>query len=509
MNRPLRITARGRVTAILFSLLLAVSVVQAEAVEQVSVNVAKRLHDMDARRKIGINLNYWLDAEGGRPEGSRPLAESLREMGVAMLRYPGGQKSDYYAWSTEPFDRPNPRLSRFGRKEWPSSDPRVWSPAGDPNGKWVRPVMDFDEFMALAKAVGAEPNLVVNQKNLRVPAAAGGIAMNQEQGLAMACAWVRYANQVKGYNVKYWSIANEPWLKRADGAKMSPAEYGQDAARFAKAMKAVDPTIKIGLSGEKKPWFMESLRHCADDIDFLDVHGYPLYVLSKNEKGSSYDEYVKLDLNIGTQYVEQVQAAIDAQSPANRSRLFIAFTETSALSYGLWDRKADGCGADTGHGLATFEILAQLAADRRVRFAEFWCTRYWGGNSAVCSALDETNGLNAQGLAIKVLVQNLYEHMVETTQTALVRTFASYRPSSRALSVLLVNKSRTASSTQVLLRNVAASSTAERWVYKGSSEKDIAPTFTRDGTVNVDADSMQLTLDPVSITVLKVSAGAK
>ena len=64
----------------------------------------------------------------------------------------------------------------------------------------------------------------------------------------------RYANVTKGYGVKYWEIGNENYgnghygadWEADDHADKSPAEYATNVVQYADAMKAVDPTIKIG-----------------------------------------------------------------------------------------------------------------------------------------------------------------------------------------------------------------------------------------------------------------------
>src|SRR5438876_335345 len=74
------------------------------------------------------------------------------------------------------------------------------------------------------------------------------------QPAARAAAWVRYANVTKHYGVTYWTIGNELYGNGHYGANWeadnhadkSPTGYANGVVAFADAMKAVDPTVKIG-----------------------------------------------------------------------------------------------------------------------------------------------------------------------------------------------------------------------------------------------------------------------
>jgi hypothetical protein len=60
-----------------------------------------------------------------------------------------------------------------------------------------------------------------------------------------AAAWVRYANVVKKYGIRRWHVGNEVDGTWEDGGPVDPAQYAVRFAEFARAMKAVDPTIEV------------------------------------------------------------------------------------------------------------------------------------------------------------------------------------------------------------------------------------------------------------------------
>lgn len=138
---------------------------------------------------------------------------------MTTLRFPGGSTSDDYHWQT----------------------------GSTSDGAYVNPSNTFDAFMGVAHQAGAAPILTVNYGSNA--AGNGGGDPNE------AAAWVDYANNTKHYGIKYWEIGNEIYGNGEYGASWeydlhsdhSPSAYGANVAAFASAMKAKDPTIKVGV----------------------------------------------------------------------------------------------------------------------------------------------------------------------------------------------------------------------------------------------------------------------
>src|SRR5882762_3976161 len=87
----------------------------AAAASAVSVNIYpdSMLSDV-SRHPLGINLDYFMDDDNYLHPGRR-LADALKAMGVKYLRYPGGNKSDFYFFSRPPYDKSIPTLARTGK----------------------------------------------------------------------------------------------------------------------------------------------------------------------------------------------------------------------------------------------------------------------------------------------------------------------------------------------------------------------------------------------------------
>jgi hypothetical protein len=197
---------------------------------------------------LGVNHAIW-DAQLGTPE----VADLMRNAGVQAMRYPGGSYTDIYHWR----DHTAP-------------------------GGYVAPNTDFDHFMAGVRRAGARAIVTANY----------GTGTPQE-----AADWVRYANIEKGYGVKYWEIGNEGYgnghygsaWEADDHPDKSPAGYANLVRDYAVAMKAVDPTIKVGAvlttpgewpdgitaAGDAGTWNQVVLSTAGPLVDFGIVHWYP------------------------------------------------------------------------------------------------------------------------------------------------------------------------------------------------------------------------------------------
>jgi alpha-N-arabinofuranosidase len=133
-----------------------------------------------------------------------------------------------------------------------------------------------DELVQFARRVGAEPSITVNVE--------GRGATADE-----AAAWVQYCNgdpqsehgrtrsangSPKPFQVKYWEIGNEIWGDWVRGHS-DAITYANNLNRYVEKMKAVDPSIKIIVSGDNDlDWDRTVLKIAGQNIDYLAVHHY-------------------------------------------------------------------------------------------------------------------------------------------------------------------------------------------------------------------------------------------
>ncbi|MGH7996407.1 MAG: hypothetical protein ACREFX_08660, partial [Opitutaceae bacterium] len=196
--------------------LFAVLSASAQSQVNVSVDAGQAVRTLD-ERLFGINATEW--------DGSFTGADTvpfLQAAQVGALRFPGGSTSDAYNWQTGVGDM----ITQYNSTTKPdvNNGPNSWS--------WA---VSFDQFETVAQAIGAQVIITTNYGD-GTPAA--------------AAAWVRYANITKGYNVRYWEIGNEcfgTWEVDTNTVPHDPYTYATRAAQYITAMKAVDPTIQIGV----------------------------------------------------------------------------------------------------------------------------------------------------------------------------------------------------------------------------------------------------------------------
>jgi alpha-L-arabinofuranosidase len=226
-------------------------------------------------------------------QGFRPgMIRLFKEEGFKMLKWPGGNFVSAYDWRDGLGDRDKrpPRLQA------------MWSDGIESND------VGLHDFIALCRLVGAEPDLAIDS----------GFGSARE-----AAEQVEYCNgpvttrmgkmraengSPEPFNVLWWCIGNEmygPWQY----GHMSLDQYWVKHNQIVEAMRAVDPKVKVTLSGasvcekgigaaEKKGDFFPSiweppipdklpfefgstadwdgwlLAKCADNTDLVSEHTY-------------------------------------------------------------------------------------------------------------------------------------------------------------------------------------------------------------------------------------------
>jgi alpha-N-arabinofuranosidase len=220
------------------------------------------------------------------------MVRLFREAGFKMLKWPGGNFVSGYDWydGIGDVDKRPPRRQAMWGNRLESND------------------VGIHEFLALCRLLGAEPDLTINS----------GFGSARE-----AAEEVEYCNgstdtrlgklraengHPEPFNVRLWCIGNEmygPW----QFGHMSLNQYWEKHNRIVEAMKRVDPSIKVVLSGaticersigaaEKKgnffpseweqpipdrvPWELGGhedwtgwlLANCEGNVDYVSEHTY-------------------------------------------------------------------------------------------------------------------------------------------------------------------------------------------------------------------------------------------
>jgi alpha-N-arabinofuranosidase len=209
---------------------------------------------------ISIDQISLLPADAAPGDVRRDVFEKIKQLNPAFIRWPGGNVAQDYHWSWGV----GPRDERL---TWTNLS---WKNEPEPS--------DFgtDEFVAFARAAGAEPSITVNVE---------GRGATVEE----AAAWVEYCNgpatskygamraangHPAPFAVKLWEVGNEIWGDWVRGHSDADT-YARNYNRYAKAMRAVDPTIKLIAVGDNNMnWNRTVLRAAGASIDYLAIHHY-------------------------------------------------------------------------------------------------------------------------------------------------------------------------------------------------------------------------------------------
>ncbi len=193
----------------------------------------------------------------------RDVLALTEELGVSVVRYPGGNFVSNYRWE----DGIGPREHRPVRRDlaWRTIETNE---------------IGLDEFITWAGRAGVEPMLAVNLGTRGVAEALDLLEYaNHPSGTALSDQRVRNGAP-DPHGVRLWCLGNEldgPWQT---GHKTA-AEYGRLAAETARAMRQAEPDLELvacGSSGSSMPtfgsWEATVLEETYDVVDYISLHAY-------------------------------------------------------------------------------------------------------------------------------------------------------------------------------------------------------------------------------------------
>jgi hypothetical protein len=431
---------------------------------------------------IGINVDYFMD-DDNYLKPARRTADALKAMGAKYLRYPGGNKSDLYLFSVPPYEIAKPALARTGKGA--VGYERVIKD----DKEYKYDVLDFDEFIAMCREVGAEPIITVAADEYLANYPEGCTWTDREGLIRNVVEWVRYANIKKKYNVKYWLIGNECWHENNPN---STAEiYARDVVDFSKAMKAVDTSIYIIPNGNSVEFCETVLKIAADYIDYFCISNYPIY-----EYDAGYATY-RDTLQDMMHPVGRALTAITNTGYKNRLKLII--TEYGPFDWGnKWPMIND-----MGHALFNFELAGKQLLVPEIEFSQFWNTRWIDNDSienSVYDALDKDGNFNANGYALMIWGNFLGDKMVMTTSTMHIRSFASFIPEEKILYVYIMNMMGNPEYVTLDIEQNKVSSVIQAWELVGKGADDCNPVWQAHPGIT---DPLDFEVKGTSITVIK------
>ncbi len=247
------------------------------------------------------------DEDGFRKD----VLELVRELGVALVRYPGGNFVSGYRWE----DGVGPVEQRPRRLDlaWHSLETNEFG---------------LGEFMRWADKAAVEPLMAVNLGTRGVQEAVDLLEYTNVASGTRLAELRRSHGADAPYGIRAWCLGNEmdgPWQIGHKTAR----EYGRLAAETARAMRMVQPDLELvacGSSSSSMPtfgnWEREVLQECYDLVDHVSCHAY--YEETDGDVASFLASAVDMD-----HFIDTVTATADAVGAAlgNRKRITISFDE--------------------------------------------------------------------------------------------------------------------------------------------------------------------------------------
>ena len=186
------------------------------------------------------------------------VVQCLKRVAPPVIRFPGGCFASFYDW----------RKGIGPRPERQAQESYYW-------GGLEENDIGIDEFLDLCREIGAEPQYCVNLMT-STPFKAAELVEYCNGPDDSAMGRFRRENEVmRRQRVTYWEMDNEA------GRKWSAIQYAQKVSEFAKAMRAVDPKIKIMMEyySYGLEWLPQMLQITGPQIDLV-IHrdGSPAFV---------------------------------------------------------------------------------------------------------------------------------------------------------------------------------------------------------------------------------------
>lgn len=256
-------------------------------------------------------------------DGYRKQAvEFLRELGIPVLRWPGGCFADDYHWR----DGIGPADKR------PKTVNLHWGRVIDDNS------FGTHEFIGLCRLIGSEPYLAGNVGN--------GTPVEMRD-------WLEYCNQPAGsslaeerasngsrepFRVRYWGVGNENW---GCGGHMTPEEYAGHYRRFATYLTTIGDTrpflIACGPNRNDLSWsrkFMDRLLENAGSRSR--VHGFAMHFYSGGKSPATKFSLEHAEEQLSSfadleRAIQQQRALLDSYDPGRRIGLMVD-------EWGVWDQ---------------------------------------------------------------------------------------------------------------------------------------------------------------------------
>lgn len=250
---------RFYIFSLLFVLIYPCVQIHAATTASITINAAMSVTAMPVNL-FGQNINVYESTADGT---DTDFDAAVKATGAPLMRFPGGGYGDMVDWQTM------------------TSCSNSWLPITKEKG------------ISFANACNTQLQCIVNYAGYWCGAYQGHAA-----AVTKAADWVRYMNITNGgaHRVDYWEVGNETFGSGEQGFTSDDVAggttYGTNFIDFYNAMKAVDPTIKVGMQCQfdHGNFSRGALAAVKGKVvpDFFIAHAYPIWMESRTT-GESWD----------------------------------------------------------------------------------------------------------------------------------------------------------------------------------------------------------------------------
>lgn len=193
----------------------------------------------------------------------RDVLDLTRELGVTIVRYPGGNFVSGYDWE----DGVGPKEERPVRLDlaWGSTETNQFG---------------TNEFIDWCRLAELEPMFAVNLGTRGPAEAQNFLEYCNHPGGTHYADLRRSHGYEQPHDIKFWCLGNEmdgPWQTCAKTAQ----EYGRVARETAKVMRWTSDGLHLAACGSSSrdmptygAWEYDVLDHCFEDVDYISLHQY-------------------------------------------------------------------------------------------------------------------------------------------------------------------------------------------------------------------------------------------
>ena len=250
----------------------------------------------------------------------------VRELGVPLVRYPGGNFVSGYDWK----DGVGPKAERRVRPDlaWASVEPNEFG---------------TDEFIKWCKKAGIQPMLAFNMGTGTPKDALEFFEYCNYPSGTYFSDWRRKNGAEAPYGVKYWCIGNE-----MDGewqiCNLTADDYGKKAGQTMRMIRKIDAkrageegAVKLVVCGSSSveiptypEWDRIVLEHTYDEADFISMHRYYEYMPSRK---NPLEDFLGSADDMAA-FIETIRATIRYVRAKKRSKhdVYISFDEWNVWS---------------------------------------------------------------------------------------------------------------------------------------------------------------------------------